>query len=137
MKNKEVKVSKAEKVEYKNYLRKATEFYETMQDNLIKGKWNAAALNAIHAGISANDALLVYFHGIRSSSPKHDDAVRLLVSLTKHPDAEKNAAHLRKLIAMKNIVEYESRLFTRHEAEALSKHAERFFRWVEGLLPKE
>lgn len=137
MKNKEVKVSKAEKSEYKNYWKKATEFYETTQDNLIKGKWNASALNAIHAGISANDALLVCFHGIRSSSPKHDDAIRLLVSLTKHSDAEKNAIHLQRLIAMKNIVEYESRLFTRQEAEALSKHAERFINWVRDLLPKE
>lgn len=67
MRNKKIKVSQTEKIEYKNYWRKATEFYETMQDNLIKSKWNAAALNAIHAGISANDALLVCFHG----SKKH------------------------------------------------------------------
>lgn len=75
--------------------------------------------------------------GLRSISPKHDDAIRLLVSLTKHSDTEKNATHLQKLIAMKNIAEYESRLFTRQEAEALSKHAERFINWVKNLLPKE
>ena len=42
----------------------------------MKEKWNAAGLSAIHVGISANDALLTFHFGLRSTSPKHDDAVK-------------------------------------------------------------
>lgn len=106
-----------------------------MQESLRKEKWNAAALNAIHAGISANDALLTFHFGLRSISPKHDDAVRLLTSMMKRDDTEAKAKHLRRLISMKNIVEYEGRLFTKREAESLAKHTDRFLNWVKSLLP--
>ena len=109
----------------------------TIQDSLIKQKWNSAGLNAIHAGISAADAVLVCFHGIRSTSPKHDDVIRLLSTLVRHKDIEQNISHLHSLIAMKNIVEYDQRLITQSEATALSKHAERFLNWVKSILPKE
>ena len=106
-----------------------------MQESLKKEKWNAAGLNAIHAGISANDALLTFHFGLRSISPKHDDAARLLTSMMKREDTETKAKHLRRLISMKNIVEYEGRLFSKGEAESSAKHAERFLNWVKSLLP--
>jgi len=130
-----IKASKVDREDYHKYWKKAEEFYETAEDRLTKGKWNAAALNAIHSGISANDALLVCFHGVKSISPKHDDAMRLLTSLVEHEKTEANAAHLRKLIGTKHIVEYESRLFIQKEAQALVEHAKRFLDWVDSILP--
>ena len=118
-----------------NYLKKSAEFHEAMQECLSKGKWNAVGLNAIHAGISAADALLVFFHGMRSTSPKHDDIIKLVTSLISHRDVSSNISHLRNLIGMKNIVEYEVRLIDRQEALSLAKHATRFFEWVTSLLP--
>lgn len=132
---KTIKTAPVHKSDYSNYLKKAQEFHETMQDSLSKGKWNAVGLNAIHAGISAADALLVFFHGVRSTSPKHDDIIKLVTSLISHKDIERRVSHLRNLIYMKNIVEYEVRLIDRDEALALSKHTSRFLEWVRSLLP--
>ena len=129
------KIGKSSKEDYKKFLRKAEEFYEMMQHSLMKEKWNAAGLNAIHTGISANDALLTFHFGLRSISPKHDDAVKLLISMMKRDDTEKKAKHLRRLISAKNLVEYDGRLLSRKEAESLARHTERFLIWVKSLLP--
>jgi uncharacterized protein (UPF0332 family) len=85
-----VKTIKIDKAKYSGFLKKAKEFISSMEDDLAKERWNSACLNAIHSAISANDALLACFHGIRSISPKHDDAVRLLISLFKTEEARKN-----------------------------------------------
>jgi len=50
-------------------------------------------------------------------------------------DTEIKAKHLRRLISVKNLVEYDGRLLSRREAESLAKHAERFLVWVRSLLP--
>lgn len=129
------KIGKSSKEEYKKFLKKADEFFEIMQQSLKNEKWNAAGLNAIHTGISANDALLTFHFGLRSISPKHDDAVKLLISMMKRDDTEIKAKHLRRLISVKNLVEYDGTLLSRREAESLAKHAERFLVWVRSLLP--
>ncbi|MDO9572463.1 MAG: HEPN domain-containing protein [Candidatus Omnitrophota bacterium] len=131
---KKIRTSHVSKSDYINYLKKAEEFLSSAQDSLIRGKWNAAGLNAIHAGISSADALLVSLHGIRSTSPKHDDILKLFPSLVKHKGLEENSSHLRHLISMKNVVEYDQRLITQGEAISLSKHAERFLAWVKSIL---
>lgn len=129
------KVGKTSKEDYEKFLKKADEYCEMMRQSLDRKKWNAAGLNAIHSGISANDAVLTFFFGLRSISPKHDDAVKLLVSMMKREDTESKAKHLRHLISMKNTVEYDGRLLSRREAESLAKNAERFLDWVKSLLP--
>ena len=129
------KIVKSSKEDYKKFLKKAEEFFEMMQQSLMKEKWNAAGLNAIHTGISANDALLTFHFGLRSISPKHDDAVKLLISTMKRDDVEAKAKHLRQLISSKNLGGYDGRLLQRREAESLAKHAERFLDWVKSLLP--
>lgn len=134
---KEIRTAHVPKSDYINYLKKAEEFLSTTQDSLIKGKWNAAGLNAVHSGVSSADALLVSLHGIRSTSPKHDDILKLIPNLVKHKELEENINHLRRLIAMKNIVEYDQRLITQSEAVSLSKHAERFLAWVKSIIPKQ
>lgn len=135
--SRKIKTTNVPKSDYRNYLKKAREFLSTAQDSLIKGKWNSAGLNAIHSAISMADAFLVFMHGVRSTSPKHDDIIRLFSSLVKHKDAEENINHLRNLIGMKNIVEYEQRLINQTEAYGLFKHAQRFFGWVRSILPSE
>ena len=66
---------------WKNYLIKAEQFNETARDAFQKGNWNAVGLNAVHAAISANDAITVYFKKLRSVSDKHSDAVNLLLEV--------------------------------------------------------
>lgn len=132
---KNIKVTYVSKSDYINYLKKSEEFFLAAQDSLIKEKWNAAGLNAIHTGISSADALLVFLHGVKSTGPKHEDILKLLSSLIKHKALEENISHLRQLISMKNIVEYDQRLITQSEAISLSKHSERFLVWVKSILP--
>jgi len=128
------KTSRVDKSKYLNYLKKSEEFQATMEDDLMEERWNSACLNAIHSAISANDALLIFLYGIRSISPKHDDAVRLLLSLNKTENARRNAEHLQELIRRKNLVEYQDKLFSKNDAEVLSKHSRRFLEWVKSLL---
>ena len=44
------KIGKSSKEEYRKFLKKAEEFFEMMRQSLLKEKWNAAGLNAIHTG---------------------------------------------------------------------------------------
>ena len=131
----EKKTARIDRGRYRTFWQKAVELRDEARQGMANERWNAAALNCIHAGICANDALLVCLHGQRSKSPKHEDAIKLLVELVKHAAAENNGKHLQRLIAMKNAVEYEDRLFTESESATLAKHMERFLEWVESLLP--
>ena len=126
---------KVDKASYRNYWKKSGEFRETMRHGVVAGNWNAAALNAIHAGISANDAVLACFFGVHSGSPKHDDAVVLLRAQIPDERSTVAARHLTRLISIKNLISYEDRLATQSEALALVSHAERFLEWAESLLP--
>jgi hypothetical protein len=121
--------------DWKNYLAKAGQFNETAQDAYRKENWNAVGLNAVHAAISANDALTVNLKKIRSASEKHGDAAGLLLeTLPDDKEAKIFAKHLIWLINRKNLIEYESRLFYAKEAETALKHADRFLAWAKSKL---
>jgi HEPN domain-containing protein len=115
-----------------NYLAKAEEFLRAALENATSRRWNAAAMSAIHAGISAADAVLVFERGLRSAAQRHEDVLDLLAG----PGADRSAAmtHLRRILARKNVVEYESRLFSQREAEEAVQHAERFLAWARGRV---
>jgi len=123
--------------EYKDYLKKAEEFYATMQDCFVNGRWTSAALEAIHAAICANDALTIFARGIKCSSPCHEDTVTLLQSLVELDGVKTYSTHLLRIIKKKNMVDYHRETFIQKEAEEITIHAERFFNWVKSILPKE
>ena len=135
MKADKLPVSKVSKNGYVNYWKKARECEAMMKESILKNNWNAAALNALHAAMLANDSLLIHFHGVKSTSRKHDDAVRLLTSLMKSDEANRNARHLRKLINEKTTVEYTGKLLSPARSKELCKHANRFIAWAGSLLP--
>jgi predicted house-cleaning NTP pyrophosphatase (Maf/HAM1 superfamily) len=118
----------------KNFLIKAREFLETMESSLANRKWNAAALNAIHAGISACDAVTTVLGGVRSKSQKHEDAVKVLKQISSAPGTTEAAGHLHQLLRLKHNVEYEGRLFVQTDAVTLAKHARRFVEWAGPLV---
>lgn len=122
--------------DWKNFLVKSEQFRETAQDSYLKGNWNAVGLNAVHAAISANDALTVYYKKVRSASEKHNDAVGLLLeTFGNEAEVRKVSRHLLWLVGRKNLVEYESRLFYKREAEEALTHLERFLIWARTKLP--
>ena len=117
-----------ERTVHAGYLAKAEEFLRSALDNANSRRWNAAALSAIHAGIAAADAVLVFERGLRSASQRHEDVLDLLAG--SGADRSSALAHLRRILARKNVVEYESRLFSQREAEEIVRHAERFLSWA-------
>ena len=121
-----------ERTAHANYLAKAEEFLRSALDNIASRRWNAAALSAIHAGIAAADAVLVFERGVRSVSQRHEDVVDLLTG--SGTDRSAALAHLRQMLTRKNAVEYESRLFSQQEAEEIVRHAERFLAWVRNRV---
>ena len=128
------RVRRVEKAAAARYLKKATEFFESMQHAATAGRWNAVGLNAVHCAISACDAVLVYYTEQRSASPDHESAVYLLSVLSKVPEAKQKAQTLRRIVHEKHLIEYEDRSFTAHEAAEMAKLTERFFRWAAEIV---
>ena len=116
------------------YLKKAAEFLASMRQALEAGRWNAVGLNAVHAAISACDAVLVYHTEERSASQDHEAAAYLLASLTKIPDVKQKAEALRRIVEHKNLIAYEDRSFSAHEAAEIAKLTERFLRWAQEIV---
>lgn len=131
----EVPTREEVKSSHKNYLVKAKEFFQTAGDAYLRKNWNAVGLNTVHSAISANDALVIYQIGKRCISDKHNDAVKLLLfAFANDTEVKKQSRHLSWLIAKKNIVEYELRLFQEKEAIDALKHAERFLNWINSKI---
>lgn len=132
------KIKTKSEANWKNYRLKADQFLEAARDSYLKENWNAVGLNTVHCGISANDALTVYYKKVRSASEKHNDSVGLLLeTFGNDEETKKSSRHLLWLIGRKNLVEYESRLFYKREAEEALLHADRFLFWAKTKLPKE
>ena len=120
-----------------NYLKKAQEFYETMHDALIKKRWNAAASNAIHAGISSADSVAVFIKGLRSSSEKHEEVEKILKELNlDNKEINDKLVQIKGLLGIKNSVEYEEKLVNENMALSASKNAERLLKWAKEKLGK-
>jgi len=131
---KKIKTRKIERSKYVVYLKKAEEFYRTMLEAKREKRWNAVGLNAVHCAISACDAILVFYLGIRSSSEQHEDVINLLSSISNISNGTEKSKTLANILAKKNLVEYEDRDFLENEAETLTKLTTRFFDWVKDRL---
>lgn len=129
------KFRRTRKHEYKDYLIKADEFCRTMRAAIANDDWNAAGLTAVHCAISASDAIVTYYGGIRSASKDHADAIKQLTDVVRIESTKTNATHLALVIAKKNTIEYESRLFSESEAMAVANHTEKFLKWAKSVLP--
>lgn len=123
------------KNQYRAFLAKAKDFAFMMDISLEEGKWNSAGLQAVHTVISASDAVIVYYGGVRSAEVDHREVVGLLQDIIGK-DASASGRHVSMVIAKKNLVEYEERLITQTEARDMTEHAKRFLEWVIGILPK-
>lgn len=133
---KKIQTRKVSRSAAANYLAKAQQFSRAMVDSLGKGDWDAAGLGAVHCAISANDAVLVLAKGVRSVSSRHEDSVALLESLVTAPGVKNATSQLKRLVAKKNVIEYEERLFRESEAREAVKNASRFLKWAETQFSK-
>jgi HEPN domain-containing protein len=125
------KTATASRSEASLYLGKAEQFLDECAVAIDAGRHDAAMLNAIHAAISATDAVTVGLAGRRSSDPDHQRAADLLEQVAgSSGELRTHVRQLRELLAKKNVVEYESRRATAREARDALRRAERLILWA-------
>ena len=126
-------IREAPRNEARKPLAKCVEFFDASQAALNAGRWDAAGLAAIHAGICAGDAALIASAGIRSVSKDHGAIVSLLSDQVPEFTTTQGR-QLGGLLKMKNRVEYEQRPLTDLEAKQLVDQASRLARWAEHVV---
>ncbi len=125
------------KAEAKLYLGKAEEFLAEATVALAGDRRDAAMLNAIHAAISATDAVTAALAGRRSADPDHQRTVDLLQQVAAGSDeVGTRVRQLRTLLAKKNAVEYESRKATPREARDSVERADRVVGWAREVVQR-
>jgi HEPN domain-containing protein len=108
----------------KAFLKKAEEYLASAEDNLAAGRNTPAAGDAIHAGISAKDAIVTALTGATSKGKDHATAAKeLRTALAKRGQAAAAEKALRELISAKSDVEYGTSLTTAAKAEILVRRA--------------
>lgn len=108
----------------KNFLRKAEEYLASAEDNLGAERHDPAAGDAIHAGISAKDAIVTALTGSTTKGKDHATAAQdLAQGLGRRPEAASAGKALRELLSAKGDVEYGVALVTRTKAESLVRRA--------------
>ncbi|GAA3591388.1 hypothetical protein [Kribbella ginsengisoli] len=108
----------------KSFLKKAEEYLASAEANLAAERYTPAAGDAIHAGISAKDAIVTALTGSTSKGKDHAAAAReLRQSLAKRAEAAAGEKALRELVAAKGDVEYGTDLVTAIKAEPLIRRA--------------
>lgn len=132
----EIKIREEERSAAKDYLKKAVDNHQQMLLAIEGKNYNAAATLALQCVISAADAICVFEKGIRSISDNHLDVCELVESLAL-PEGIDKAKTLRKIIAKKNLIQYERRNIFQVEAEEIVKLATRFYHWVNSILTKK
>jgi HEPN domain-containing protein len=123
----------ATKAQAKRYIAKAHEFLRNGKRAYEDGDESTAGLLAIHAGISACDALTAHFLGVRSAGQRHHQAVDLLAKAPV-PRKEAVAKQLRTLLDDKNLVEYGDEVLSRGDAAAMLEAAKRILDAARDLL---
>jgi len=119
----------------RSYLEKAKQFLNAAKDAVGGSRHDAAMLAAIHAAISAADAVTVALAGQRSADPDHSRAVDLLDEVgAGATEVTSHARQLRQLLATKNVVEYESRRATARNAADAVRRADRLVAWASSVV---
>jgi hypothetical protein len=120
-------MAQAERLNHaKAFLSKAQEYLASAEDNLVAERFTAAAGDAIHAGISAKDAIVTALTGATRKGKDHTAAANELgTALGGRADAAAAEKALRELLGAKAGVEYGTVLLSATKAEALVRRARR------------
>ena len=108
----------------RSYLKKSQEYLASAEDNLDLHRYTVAAGDAIHAGISAKDAIVVTLTGATTKGRDHAAAAKELArALGPRTDATVAVRALRELISAKADVEYGTELIDAAKATVLVRRA--------------
>lgn len=119
----------------KDYFKKAKDNYETMLLAFKNKNYNAVGTLAIQCAISSADAICVHEKNLRSISEDHGDICDLVKSIPL-PSAKEKSFSIKRILAKKNLIQYEQRNVYESEARDLVKAATRIFEWVSSYLYK-
>ena len=118
------------------YLKRSEECLASMQRDFEERRWGSCVILAIHAAVSAADALCVSKLGKRSASENHRDAIILFQSIDPNDEEMRKAAmRLGDLLRIKTDAEYGERTQSIQDAERAKQNAERFASFVRKRLP--
>ncbi|MGH2554829.1 MAG: HEPN domain-containing protein [Actinomycetota bacterium] len=118
-----------------SHLAKAVQFLDAARSASESSHHDATLLNAIHAAISATDAVCIALAGMRSTDPDHLRAADLLDEIAGKTGAVgAHARQLRQLLSRKNVVEYESRRATLREGTDALARATRLLDWARDVV---
>ena len=131
----EGKIKEESKSAAGDYLKKASDNFDQMLTAFHASNWNAAATLAVQCAISSADAICVHEKGIRSVSQDHLDVCDLVAKLPLD-GADEKSKQLRKVIARKNMVQYESRSARKDDSDEMVKVTTRFYQWVREMMGK-
>ncbi|MHB8437800.1 MAG: hypothetical protein ACYDD4_01370 [Acidimicrobiales bacterium] len=126
------KTRRVTKAQAHAYLAKATEFLRAAQDSLELRNFVAATGNAVHAGIAAADVVAATSLGAVWAG-EHTLAAGHLESAGAV--GKQAAAHLRRLLPLKNRAEYDPVPVPAGDARAAVKAAERLVQLARTSLP--
>jgi HEPN domain-containing protein len=115
--------------EHAHFLAKAKEFAETARMALEDQRLNSAGLEAIHAVISACDAVTVARLGLRCKSEDHRDVLHLLSRLKEEGLSEVHR-QVSQVLSVKSMVEYGGAGLSSEETTRVVVQAERVVKWV-------
>ncbi len=133
MSARKIKIRQEERIAAADYLKKAEDNYVQMLAALENNNYNAVGTLAIQCVVSSADAICIYEKGIRSVSQDHFDVCDLVSSITL-PEAKEKSNFLKRLIAKKNLIQYERRSIYQDEAVEIAKTAAKFYQWVNSCI---
>jgi hypothetical protein len=108
----------------KAFFKKAQQYLASAEDNLAAERYTPAAGDAIHAGISAKDAIVTVLTGASHKAKDHATAAKeLKQALGQRDEAAPAEKALRELLSAKSDVEYGVALLQRAKAEPLVRRA--------------
>lgn len=118
----------------KHYLAKAEEFAGAASAECVVGRYSACGLTAVHAGISACDAVTSHIRGEISTAQNHAEAVGLLRTCFNGRMPSKHEQQILGLLALKNDIEYSGHALSPERAKTLVDQATRFTRWASSIV---
>lgn len=132
--NPKIRTRPTKRGDARRYLTKATEFAESAKAEFVAGRWTAAGLAAVHAGISAADAVTSALGGCVNAGDDHMEVVGLLRKHAPDDFAKANERQLVGLISAKNTIEYDDGLQGREPSRILVDQATRFVDWARAVV---
>ena len=129
----EIRIRQENRSAATDYLKKASDNYEQMLTAFNALNWNAAATLAVQCAISSADAICVHEQGLRSVSQDHLDVCDLVAGLPLE-GAQEKSRQLRKIVARKNLVQYECRSVHKAEVDEMVKVTTRVYQWAREII---